>query len=263
MQLAKVYIFVGALGIIATQVFGNIYNDQLLCAAEAGDDQGVRDLANANGCDINVVSKTGYSPLMLACRAGHAHIVDELLKKKANVHIADSLGKTALLLAIEHGNGRELPNIEIVKKLIKAGACVDVCDRAGNSPLSWALSSCTLEVVQELIANGATLVKRVDPNASCDVHRNIPIGKQCAELGEVEYANDVLFPQKAGIGSRSVRGFSDASMPNNVHTKKISTLTNMYSNLSYTRSNFPPLSSIVSTKPMTWSWLCLLRATRK
>jgi len=127
-------VFVGLLGIIASRSFGNIYNGQLLHAAEVGDDQGVRDLVSTDRCDINAVNETGFSPLMLACRAGQVQIVEELLKKKASVHIANELGQTALLLVIEHDKQGDLGRIEIVKKLIREGACVDVRDNEGNTP---------------------------------------------------------------------------------------------------------------------------------
>jgi ankyrin repeat protein len=66
----------------------------------------------------------GLTPLQTAARHGRAEVVAFLIKKGANLNVADDCGYTPLHWAAEGGH------LDIVKQLVKAGAKVDAKTRA-------------------------------------------------------------------------------------------------------------------------------------
>jgi hypothetical protein len=81
---------------------------------------------------VNVKSKYGWTPLMLAGSNGHQSLVELLLELKADVNAIADLGYTALALAAQKGS------LAVVKKLLEAGATVDVpADMCGGSLLTY------------------------------------------------------------------------------------------------------------------------------
>jgi len=87
----------------------------LCAAAENGHSTIVTELINA-GCDINLPTQKGDTPLGLATLNGHEECVEKLIAAGADVNIVTREGRSALLYA--HSKERE----SIAKKLIAAGA---------------------------------------------------------------------------------------------------------------------------------------------
>jgi len=78
-------------------------------------------------------------------------IFDELLRRKADVNIVDSDGKTALLLAIFSNFS------DMALKLIAAGANVNVQDKDGNTAFTLAAENWMSKVVAVLMEKGAEI----------------------------------------------------------------------------------------------------------
>ncbi|MBT8260245.1 MAG: ankyrin repeat domain-containing protein [Bacteroidia bacterium] len=81
--------------------------------------------------NINGISKYG-TPLMAAVVKGYTNIVDLLLRKKANVNIADNNGTLPIHYAVM------FKQYDIIELLIEADANIDLEDNRGNSALDYA-----------------------------------------------------------------------------------------------------------------------------
>ncbi len=98
---------------------------------------------------INSVDPNGKTPLMLAIAQGPSHmcdlfggdhqslIIEQLLELSAEVNIQNLDGQTALHYAAAHRD------LDLMERLIRAGARLDLSDKDGNMPLDMML--CTQE----------------------------------------------------------------------------------------------------------------------
>lgn len=107
------------------------------------------------GADYTVYNRYGGSALIPACERGHVATVETILSDKSfPVNHINRLGWTALLEAVILGSGGEV-HTEIVKKLIAAGADVDIADKDGVSSLMHAREKGQKEIVKLLEQAGA------------------------------------------------------------------------------------------------------------
>lgn len=97
----------------------------------------------------------GRTALMDACQTKNVAVVDVLLKFKSNVEAKDSQGKFPLLLACE-GVGC----LELVRKLVAAGADVKMTSEDGRTALHEAAMKCEMAVVKFLVDQGIDLGAR-------------------------------------------------------------------------------------------------------
>ena len=94
-------------------------------------------------------------PLLVAISLKHdrkSSIVKMMLKADVDPNIADELGNTALMKAVQEDQPK------IVAALLKANADPNIIDNLGNTPLAYASRSRKYRLVTDLIAAGA------DPN---------------------------------------------------------------------------------------------------
>ncbi|KAL5018267.1 hypothetical protein ScPMuIL_003989 [Solemya velum] len=77
--------------------------NKLLMSAQNGDITSLRKCLET-GTPIDSSDEFGWTALMCAVHAGHAHIVQYLLGESANVNISDSQGRTAFTLSDKQGN---------------------------------------------------------------------------------------------------------------------------------------------------------------
>jgi uncharacterized protein len=152
----------------------------LLYAARDGCSDCVEALIGA-GADVNVPTPEGVTPLMLALDNQHNGVAKLLLERKANPHVWDWWGRTALYIAIdrrETARASKHPldsSMEIINTLLMAGVDPNTelnmhrPSRGGNSgrfgdpllstgctPLLRATMGNDMEVVQALLAKGAS-----------------------------------------------------------------------------------------------------------
>jgi ankyrin repeat protein len=101
----------------------------------------------AKGANPNTANSVGRSALMLATFGQPISAVKDLLQAGANVNAQDRNGNTALMAAAEYNN------VEAVKLLLKAHADRALRNKDGETALSIATSGNRAEVVQLLTGN--------------------------------------------------------------------------------------------------------------
>ncbi|MEJ0076997.1 MAG: ankyrin repeat domain-containing protein [Alphaproteobacteria bacterium] len=112
-------------------------------------------LALAGGCDPKAITSPYQgTALIAAAHLGHAEVVRVLIAAGAPLDHVNNLGWTALIESIVLGNGG--PNhTDTLEALVKAGANVNLADRAGATPLTLAKTRGYSEMVRILEAAGA------------------------------------------------------------------------------------------------------------
>ncbi|XP_062575328.1 ankyrin repeat domain-containing protein 50-like [Saccostrea cucullata] len=102
-----------------------------------------------HGADVNLLSSSKENPLYFAAMKGHLHIIRYLLDHGAD--ICGSIDTSSLCVASGEGY------LEVVEELIKRGADVNLCDRNEQSPLCYASKSGHLKTVKFLLQNDADI----------------------------------------------------------------------------------------------------------
>ena len=112
-------------------------------------------LALAGGCNPkNITSPYQGTALIAAAHLGHAEVVRVLIAAGAPLDHVNNLGWTALIESIVLGNGGR-NHTDTLDALVKAGANVNLADRAGVTPLGLAKGRGYAEMVRILEAAGA------------------------------------------------------------------------------------------------------------
>jgi len=174
-----------------------------------------RDAAKArllieHGANVNVQSKQGRTPLMLASiRDGGSDIVALLLSKGADVKARDNRGDTALGLAAEVGD------VAIMRLLLAKGADVTVRNHKGETPLIQASISTRPEAARLLLQRG------VDVNAATTWYNSVKNGQiallkltalhHAATVGPVEMVR-ALLDAGANVNAKDSRGFTPLTL---------------------------------------------------
>ncbi len=95
------------------------------------------ELMLANGAEVDAKDSYDGTGLIRAAERGHAAISGRLVETSIELDHVNRLGWTALLEAIILGEGGER-HIEVVRRLVAAGADVDLVDGQGVTPLAHA-----------------------------------------------------------------------------------------------------------------------------
>ena len=108
----------------------------LYSASFRGNVAKVQEILKKGETDINLVSSTGLTPLMVAASRKHVRVVEELLKyPEIEVNKQDGQGNTALHYATIAGNS------EIVGLLLAAGAERTILNKHGMRPFRYSRKS--------------------------------------------------------------------------------------------------------------------------
>ncbi|KAI2654495.1 Kinase D-interacting substrate of 220 kDa B [Labeo rohita] len=99
--------------------------------------------------EVDTRSESGQTALMLASEQGSLEIVQELIRRGANVNLDDIDCWTALISAAKEGH------TEVVKELLENNANVEHRDMGGWSALMWAAYKGRVEVARLLLEKGA------------------------------------------------------------------------------------------------------------
>ena len=117
-----------------TMVTADVLSDALLMAIEIHSSDIVKLLFD-HGAQVNPTEDGKTSPLILASYYGDSEIVEMLLKKKgANIDYQNQKKTFALMVAVRKGN------VKVVKKLLEAGANVNLKGEKQSTPLLTALA---------------------------------------------------------------------------------------------------------------------------
>jgi ankyrin repeat protein len=110
----------------------------MLTIAVVNKDLDMVKIALEAGADASAVTGPyDGTALISAAHLGLVDIVRELIAKKAPLDRVNSLGFTALLMAVVLGNNSK-EHIAVVEALVKAGADVDIKDRQGQTAVGHA-----------------------------------------------------------------------------------------------------------------------------
>ncbi|XP_035986447.1 kinase D-interacting substrate of 220 kDa B isoform X3 [Fundulus heteroclitus] len=99
--------------------------------------------------EVDGRSDNGQTPLMLAAEQGSLEIVQELIRRGANVNLDDVDCWSALISAAKEGH------LDVVKELLENSAYIEHRDMGGWTALMWAAYKGRVEVTQLLLDNGA------------------------------------------------------------------------------------------------------------
>ena len=127
----------------------------IVTIAAVNNDVPMLKLALAGGCNPkNITSPYQGTALIAAAHLGHAEVVRVLIAAGAPLDHVNNLGWTALIESIVLGNGGR-NHIDTLDALVKAGANVNLADRAEATPLTLAKGRGYAEMVRILGAAGA------------------------------------------------------------------------------------------------------------
>ena len=116
------------------------------------DDREIVVLLLRAGADVNAAEDHGLTPLAMACENASATMVDTLLAAGADPGAAQTNGVTPLMTAARTGN------IRIVETLLTRDVDVNAAiPSTGQTALMWATAERHLDIMQRLIAAGADL----------------------------------------------------------------------------------------------------------
>lgn len=127
----------------------------LMMAANSPSSTSVVRFLLERGADVNLTTKSGFTPLMAAMAGGNLEVIHLILDKKPNVRAATTSGWTAM-----HAAAR-LRDPTIVKRLLEMGAEAQPKKNFQNrTPLHWAAMSSDPAVVELLLDHGAEVNAR-------------------------------------------------------------------------------------------------------
>ncbi|XP_056619866.1 kinase D-interacting substrate of 220 kDa B isoform X2 [Triplophysa dalaica] len=98
--------------------------------------------------EVDGRSDNGQTPLMLASEQGSLEIVQELIRRGADVNLDDVDCWSALISAAKEGH------VEVVKELLENSAYIEHRDMGGWTALTWASYKGRVEVASILLENG-------------------------------------------------------------------------------------------------------------
>jgi ankyrin repeat protein len=114
-----------------------------------------------------------------AAASGKVNVVERLLAAGAAVNVQDGDGDTPLHVAAWE------ENVEVVKRLLSAGAAVNIQSRYGETPLHEAAKEGHIEVVKRLLSAGAAVHIQEDINGDTPLHK-------AASRGHIEVVKRLL-----------------------------------------------------------------------
>ncbi|WP_428897956.1 Ankyrin repeat [Parelusimicrobium proximum] len=120
-------------------------------AAEVGNMDIMRFLVETGKVDINMPSVFDITPLIQASANSHDKIIEYLISKGAVVDTVDTLGKSALSHAAEHGC------VKCIDILVKNTADVNRADKLGDTPLTLAIKNQQDKAAVALIKYGSDI----------------------------------------------------------------------------------------------------------
>lgn len=121
-----------------------IENANIFRATELGNVHRVRFLIEVEGTSVDAKDSSGSTALIWAARYNKVEIAQLLMRKKANVNIANNWGRTALMWAAFNGNG------VMVFFLLQYGANIGLVDNQGQTAEDLAIEQNHLDIVSKL-----------------------------------------------------------------------------------------------------------------
>ncbi len=128
--------------------------DGITIASVADDEDTLRVLIQLDANAKLITSRYDGSALIAAAQLGHDGVVRQLLAAGASLDLDNNLHRTAVIESIVLGDGGKRHQATL-EALIKAGANLQLTDRAGNTPLALARQRGYAAMVRMLETAGA------------------------------------------------------------------------------------------------------------
>jgi ankyrin repeat protein len=134
----------------ATLNFQNQYGETILILAAQlrKNNQIVKELIQEDGIDIEQIDNFGNNALITACYWGNFDAAKELMLAGASVIKQNEKGKTALMVAVQDNDFKDL---DLLTKMRDAGYNFKTTDNNGNTVLFYAFEKGNIELAQELL----------------------------------------------------------------------------------------------------------------
>lgn len=116
----------------------------------------IQTLLNAGATPDTVITDTGLTVFMWACKNGAVRLVKNLLEHHVTLDITDQKRRSALFYAAQNGHNL------IIRLLIEAGAQLDAGDIDGVTSLMIASSNGHVTIVESLLLAGANPLLRTE-----------------------------------------------------------------------------------------------------
>jgi len=156
------------------------------------------------GANVRATTRLGgYTPLLLASRAGNAAVMDPLIAGGGDVNGATVNGTTALMLASASGKA------DAVKLLIDKGAKVNAAENArSETALMFAAAAGRADVIRALTAAGADtkVTTKVQDLAKFSKEEQEKFAQFAQQAAQKAAANGQPAPAPAGGGRRGQTG---------------------------------------------------------
>uniref|UniRef100_A0A8C6K2T2 Uncharacterized protein n=1 Tax=Melopsittacus undulatus TaxID=13146 RepID=A0A8C6K2T2_MELUD len=165
---------------------------------------------SANGLEVNVSNKDGFTPLHMAALHGHSELVSLLLKHGASISAKNAKQAVPLHLACQKGH------FQVVKCLMDYNAEQNKKDIYGNTPLIYACLNGQYETTALLLQHGAS-VNLSNAKGNTALHE--------AVIGKNEALVDLLLQNGAMTHIRNERNCTpaDCAEPNSNIIKLLET----------------------------------------
>lgn len=134
----------------------------------------------------------GVTPFLLACKKSKSDVVEAFVFERANFHLTDRDGNTCLHMAA----GNPDPAVALLLLSRETAALVNALNMEGRSPLHEAIRAGKVEVVRKMIAAGANL-NLPDNRKTTPLHEAVLAGNTKMTLLLMEAGADVVKAQNA------------------------------------------------------------------
>ena len=184
-----------------------MHNDKVFYAARAGNVDSLATCFDQDGCPVDIMEQSsGDTPLLLACRLGHADVVDLCLKRGAHNDPHPTYGQTALQAAVSSGNtscGKLL-----LETAAKSGADSIIANHEEicatdptrrEAPIHTAARCGSLAIVELLVLHGANL-GLVDSSGRTALHSAAAAGHSAILKFLLDASGDVFIEQMNDCG---------------------------------------------------------------
>eukprot|EP00053_Salpingoeca_punica_P002028 m.35880 g.35880 ORF g.35880 m.35880 type:complete len:317 (+) comp11347_c0_seq1:245-1195(+) len=153
----------------------------------------VREILQTGIVDVDVPDKFGSSPLMSASQKGFVSVVEELLRRGANINFTNGSGKTSLMMASFNGH------LGVVEVLLHEKAKLQLKDNNGADALHLAADGGQAEVINVLVNSGCNVHAR-------DTHSQWTPLHHCGAVSGSAAAARVLLQRGAKVDEKDVNG---------------------------------------------------------
>ena len=127
-------------------------------------------LRETKALNINKFNKKGVTPLHIACLWSSGDVVQNLVSRECDVNACDTLGNTALHIAVNS----EIDRLKKVQCLLESDKCYpNVRNKCGRTPLHAACRERNIEVLEKLVTDQRCDVNIQDDNGNTPLHTAI------------------------------------------------------------------------------------------